>query len=91
VVVLSASFDPGWSATVDGRPVPTEMVAPALVAARVPAGVHRVAFRYAGYGGYPWLLALSLLALVAVGLPTARARRRRALHGVRSSAPPERP
>jgi hypothetical protein len=45
------------------------MVAPALVAARVPAGVHRVAFRYAGYRGYPWLFALSLLALLAVAAP----------------------
>jgi hypothetical protein len=65
VAVLSASFDPGWTATVDGRRVPAVMVAPALVAARVPAGVHRVAFRYAGYRGYPWLFALSLLALLA--------------------------
>ena len=72
VVVLSASFDPGWTATVDGRPARTEMVAPALVAARVPAGVHRVAFRFAGYGGYPWLFAVSLLALAAVGLLAAR-------------------
>ncbi|HEV3381692.1 MAG TPA: hypothetical protein VG142_12010 [Trebonia sp.] len=33
-----ASYDPGWAATVNGRPEPTLMVAPALVAVDVPAG-----------------------------------------------------
>ncbi|MGA8722772.1 MAG: YfhO family protein, partial [Solirubrobacteraceae bacterium] len=50
VVVLSASFDPGWAATVDGRPQPTKMVAPALVATTIPAGTHRVVFSYHGFG-----------------------------------------
>ena len=56
VVVLSASFDPGWTATVDGRRQRTEMVAPALVATTVPAGTHRVIFRYRGWQDYPLLL-----------------------------------
>ena len=43
-VVLSASYDPGWSATVDGRTAPTVMVAPALVGVVVGPGVHTVAF-----------------------------------------------
>jgi hypothetical protein len=76
IAVLSASFDPGWRATVDGRPAPTVMVGPALVAARVPAGAHRVAFRYAGYGHYPELFALGLLTLAGLAL---RGRRRPAL------------
>ena len=66
VVVLSASFDPGWTATVDGRPQPTEMVAPALVATTVQAGTHRVAFRYHGFRGYPLLFAVSAAALLAL-------------------------
>ena len=37
VVVLSASYTPGWTATVNGLPEPTLMVAPALVAVDVPA------------------------------------------------------
>ena len=49
VVVLSASFDDGWTATVDGRARPTKMVAPALVATEVPAGTHTIAFEYRGY------------------------------------------
>jgi len=65
VVVLSASFDDGWRATVDGRPTATKMVAPALVATAVPAGTHTVAFRYRGYSGYPELFALCALTLAA--------------------------
>ena len=41
VAVLSASFDPGWTATVDGRSQRTLMVAPALVAATSPRAAPR--------------------------------------------------
>jgi hypothetical protein len=71
VVVLSASYDPGWSVAVDGRPAATEMVAPALVAVTVPAGTHQVVFRYRGFAAYPELLALALLSLLAVAGKTA--------------------
>ncbi len=66
VVVLSASFDPGWTATVDGRSQSTEMVAPALVATTVKAGTHRVIFRYRGFREYPPLFALGAAALLAL-------------------------
>jgi hypothetical protein len=75
VVVLSASFDPGWSVTVDGREAPTQMVAPALVAVAVPPGTHRVVFRYRGFGGYPELLALAVANLLIVTVVTRRRRR----------------
>jgi hypothetical protein len=80
VAVLSASYDPGWTATVNGRPRPARMVAPALVAVDVPAGTDHVVFRYHGYGDYPELLALSGLTLaMAAAAPVCarRARRRR--------------
>jgi Bacterial membrane protein YfhO len=81
VAVLSASYDPGWTATVNGRRRPTRMVAPALVAVDVPAGTDHVVFRFHGYDDYPELLALSglTLALVAVAPWWARraGRRRR--------------
>jgi hypothetical protein len=87
VAVLSASFDPGWTATVNGRPRPTRMVAPALVAVDVPAGTDHVVFRFHGYGNYPELLALSglTLAMIAVApVCVRRARWRRASAGARS-------
>jgi Bacterial membrane protein YfhO len=79
VAVLSASYDPGWTATVNGRPQPTRMVAPALVAVDVPAGTDHVVFRFHGYRGYPALLALSglTLAIAAVAPVCARRPRRR--------------
>jgi Bacterial membrane protein YfhO len=65
-VVLSTSFDPGWTVTVDGEPAPTQLVAPALVAVSVPAGIHRVTFVYQGFKFYLPLFLIS--AFVMVGL-----------------------
>jgi hypothetical protein len=60
-VVLSASYDPGWTARVDGHPEPTVMVAPALVGVVVGEGVHSVTFAFAGYGSYVPLFVLAVL------------------------------
>jgi hypothetical protein len=75
LVVLSASFDPGWTASVDGRQAPTVVVAPALVAVSVPAGSHQIVFRYAGFSFYPPLLIIPI-AVVAVALFIDLRRRR---------------
>jgi hypothetical protein len=78
VAVLSVSYDPGWTATVNGQARPIRMVAPALVAVDVPAGTDRVVFRFRGYRHYPELLALSGLTLAMLLLaPHVRRRRRR--------------
>jgi hypothetical protein len=77
VVVLSASYDPGWRASVDGRTEPIEMVAPALLATRVPAGTHTVSFRYTGYRDYPQLLVLGAITLIMIGGGERLTRRRR--------------
>ncbi len=83
VAVLSASYDPGWTATVNGRPQPVRMVAPALVAVNVPAGTDHVVFRYHGYGGYPELFALSALILAMIAAAPLCARRPRRRRGER--------
>jgi hypothetical protein len=78
VAVLSASYDPGWTATVNGRRLPVRMVAPALVAVDVPAGTDHVVFRFHGYGHYPELLVLSALPLALAPRCLRRSRWRRA-------------
>ena len=82
-VVLSASYDPGWHATVNGHPAPTVMVAPALVGVVVGQGVHTVTFRYAGYGSYPALFILALAVLVVLAFAPLVWRRVRGHRDVR--------
>jgi hypothetical protein len=76
-VVLSASYDPGWTVTVDGHPQPTVMVAPALVGVDVGPGVHTVRFSYGGYGSYNLLFLLALLVFVALAVVPWRWHRQR--------------
>ena len=85
VVLFKVAFDPGWSATVDGRAVPTEMLAPAMLGVRVTPGVHRIVFTYRGYGSYQPLFAISLLTLVGVAVVPVLWRRRRAKAVARTS------
>jgi membrane protein YfhO len=87
VLMLKTSFDPGWHAFVDGRETPTQMVAPSFVGVPVPAGNHVVVFRYRGFGSYPALIAVGLLALIGL----AQVSRRAGAGGRRSSHPAIRP
>ncbi len=73
-LVLADTFDPGWSATVDGLPAP---IRPAFVAFRavyLPPGRHRVVFRYRP-AGFTTGLAASAVGLAAAAILLARPRR----------------
>lgn len=72
VVVLSASFDPRWTATVDGREEPVQMLAPALPGVRIDPGEHRVSFVYRPIGGYWLRILLGAILLVGVGYAARR-------------------
>lgn len=73
-VVLAENHYPGWSATVDGRPVPHLRADYAFTAVEVPRGRHRIERRY-----FPPLLAAgaagSALALVLLVVADRRFRR----------------
>jgi hypothetical protein len=73
VALLKASYDPSWTATVDGRSVKPVMMAPSLVGVDVGPGRHFVRFRYAPYAAYPVLFALGILVAIALALVPRRA------------------
>ncbi len=77
VALLAASFDPRWTAQVDGRPVRTQLIAPSLVGVPVTPGRHAVAFVYRPYPRY-WALLLVGAVALALLVMVPRARRRRA-------------
>jgi hypothetical protein len=73
IVLLKASYDPSWTATVDGRAVKPVMMAPSLVGVEVGPGRHSVRFRYSPYGAYPWLLAIGILTALGLAILPRRA------------------
>lgn len=86
IVLLKATYHPRWRVTVDGKPVKTEMIAPALVGVRVGPGEHEVKFAYRSFQWFLPLWLVGVLTLVALArgpkwlaegrLPLLRSRRR---------------
>ncbi|MBI5699485.1 YfhO family protein [Candidatus Saganbacteria bacterium] len=64
-LVLADSFDPGWKATIDGRPVKIELEEPFFRRVLVPAGERRVVFRYSP-DSLKWGALVSLISLLVI-------------------------
>lgn len=78
VVMLKATYDPRWVATVDGERVDTQMIAPSFVGVPVPAGKHTVQFTYEAYP-YSWpLLVIGAIVLIALAVVPRLLDKRRA-------------
>ncbi|MET7393839.1 YfhO family protein [Dactylosporangium sp. NPDC005572] len=84
-LVVADADQTGWTATVDGRPVPLLPADHGVVAVPVPAGDHRVALTFAAPHGElgGWLSATTAVLLVAVSIGVRPWRRRS------ETAPPE--
>lgn len=78
LVIADSMQQPGWSATVDGSSVDLVPANNAMVAVRVPAGLHRVELTYTVPGQRSGLIisGASLLVIGAILLPWRRRRRR---------------
>ena len=63
LLVLAQSFDPGWSARVDGAPAPVTRVNDVQMAVPLPAGPHRVTLRHEPRGLRAGIAAASLTVL----------------------------
>ena len=73
-LTLADTFDPGWSAAVDGRPAPIRPAWLTFRAVFLPAGTHRVDFRYEP-AGFRLGLAVSLAGLATAAVVLCRPRR----------------
>jgi hypothetical protein len=45
-LIVSETFDPGWSAQIDGTPTPVQLAQGVLLAVSLPPGLHQVHLRY---------------------------------------------
>jgi Bacterial membrane protein YfhO len=79
LVVADSLQQPGWAATLDGNPADLIPANHAMVAVRVPAGVHRVELTYTvpGQRSGLWISGGSLLAVGAILFLSWRRRRAR--------------
>ena len=74
-LLLADTFDPGWSATLDGQPVPIRAAYVAFRAVALPAGPHTVVFTYRPAGfvlGLGLTVAGAILASFSWFLPGRR-------------------
>ena len=74
-VVVSAQWDAGWRASIDGRPAATKAIDRFMLGVEVPAGTHDVRFDYRPGWLVPGLLAMLLGVLLVTAMLVADDRR----------------
>ena len=77
-VVLVDAYDPGWLATIDGRPTRVLRANVAFRAVEVPAGVHNIRFLYRPFSVKAGLVVSALAVALGLGYLVARRGRARA-------------
>ena len=78
LLVLTDSWYPGWKATVDGKPAPIHRVDYLIRGVPVPAGAHRVEFRYQPASWRRgWIISLVALLVIATAAVLGLRRGRR--------------
>jgi uncharacterized membrane protein YfhO len=77
MVLLKATYDPRWTASVDGVEVTTAMVAPSFVGVPISAGRHSIVFEYHPYPYYWLLLAIGVFTQLALVVGWRRSRDRK--------------
>jgi hypothetical protein len=87
LVVADSMQQPGWTATIDGKPTELLPADNAMVAVRVPTGVHQVELTYTVPGQRSGIL-ISCASLLVVAALLLLWRRRRASHGHRRPTTP---
>jgi len=70
--LFKSTWHPNWKATLDGKPVTTEMLSPGFIGVPVPAGHHALTLRYQPGAWKLWLALAGVLA--AIGLAFAERR-----------------
>jgi hypothetical protein len=75
LAVFLEQHDPGWHATVDGRPVPVLRANLAMRAVALPPGEHRIVLEYQAAGLRPgaFITLLALACLIALAIVSRRA------------------
>src|SRR5207249_3526464 len=87
-VLLKASYDPRWTATVDGVPAKLVFLAPSLVGVEVGPGRHVIEFRYVPYKHYTLLITIGAITLIGLALfPRRQALLRRLPEPIRERVP----
>jgi hypothetical protein len=78
ILLLADTYHPGWEAEVDGTRVPVLEANYAFRAVTVPAGVHRVVwrFRHPGAAAGAWLGVAGLIACAVLGTAALASRKR---------------